>query len=181
MLSVFTAGSGADELSAGTVILIGMPGVGKTTLGATLATSLGCEFIDTDLLIEQAEQQSLQAIVDQRGYLQLREIEERILLALDCEDSVVATGGSAVYSVAAMAHLKRLGTVIYLRASLATLQRRIDNFESRGLARSPGQSLASLFAERGPLYERYADRVLDCESDRVEQSRVKLEALLAAQ
>ncbi len=160
------------------ISLIGMPGVGKSTLGAALAASLALEFVDTDRLIECSEGCSLQDIVDRQGYLQLRDIEARILLGLNCEQAVVATGGSAVYSAPAMAHLRQLGRVVYLQAGLDTLERRIDNFEARGLARSPGQSLAGLYAERTPLYERYADATIDCDAASPDASLAALKALL---
>ena len=162
------------------VVLIGMPGAGKSTLGAALAARRGLAFIDTDALIEQREKQSLQEIVDQRGYLQLREIEERILLSLDCHNAVVATGGSAVYSAKAMAHLAQLGTIVYLQVSLETLQQRIDNYESRGLARSPGQSLADLYAERSPLYARYATTIINCDGETIDALLGMLDPLIDA-
>ena len=162
------------------VVLIGMPGAGKSTLGAALAARRGLSFVDTDALIEQREKQSLQEIVNQRGYLQLREIEERILLSLDCHNDVVAAGGSAVYSAKAMAHLAQLGTIVYLQVSLETLQQRIDNYESRGLARSPGQSLADLYAERSPLYARYATTIINCDGETIDALLGMLDPLIDA-
>jgi shikimate kinase len=111
----------------------------------------------------------LQQIVDEKGYLALRAIEEEILLGLACHDQVIATGGSAVYSDAAMAHLKAGGWVVFLDLPLVALEARVGNFFSRGLARRLDQSFAELFAERSPLYRRYADLTIDCFGLRPEQ------------
>lgn len=142
-----------------------MPGAGKSTVGAELAKLSGRVFIDTDALIETSEKKSLQQIVDADGYLALRAIEEKILLEIHCENAVIATGGSAVYSAAAMAHLKRLGTVIYLKADLNTIESRINNLATRGIALRPDQSFADLFRERTALYEKYADLVIDAAAE----------------
>lgn len=142
------------------LILIGMPGAGKSTVGAELAKISGRVFIDTDALIETSEKKSLQQIVDADGYLALRTVEEKILLGIRCENSVIATGGSAVYSAVAMAHLKQLGTVIYLKADLKTIESRINNMTARGIARRPDQSFSDLFLERSVLYQKYADIVV---------------------
>ncbi len=142
------------------IILVGMPGSGKSTVGVILAklTSLG--FVDTDVLIQTSEGRSLQEIVDAEGYMVLRKIEEGILLHLNCRNHVVATGGSAVYSHKAMERLKGGGLVVFLDVDMTTLESRIDDFESRGLAKRPDQTLADLFEERRPLYLKHADIVL---------------------
>lgn len=145
------------------VVLIGMPGAGKSTVGVLLAKRLAKAFVDTDLLIQQKQSQTLQQIVDREGYQGLRALEETVLCDLPPGgDRVIATGGSAVYSPRAMAHLKRLGTCVYLRCPFAEIRTRITNEGSRGLAKRPGQSLEALFREREPLYERYADLGIDC-------------------
>ena len=144
------------------LVLIGMPGSGKSTVGVILAKQTACGFVDTDLLIQEAERRPLQAIVDTDGYLALRDIEERILLGLRVRHHVVATGGSAVYSDRAMAHLKADGLVIFLDVDLALLEARIHDYSTRGLAKRPDQSLAELFAERVSLYTRYADIAIQC-------------------
>lgn len=143
------------------IVLIGMPGSGKSTVGVILAKMISYGFIDTDLLIQSREGRTLQAIVDTDGHLALRRIEERVICDLDCRRHVIATGGSVVYSPPAMAHLSTGGVVVFLDVDLATLAARIDNFETRGLARRPDQSLADLFAERSALYARYADLTVD--------------------
>jgi len=144
------------------VILIGMPGAGKSTIGVLLAKELGLGFVDTDLLIQLREGRTLQAILDGSDYLNLRRIEEEVLLELDCRGLVVATGGSAVYSDASMRHLKACGVAIYLDVPLEQLRRRIHNYDSRGIARRPEQSFAELFTERSALYRRYADLTHVC-------------------
>lgn len=143
------------------LILIGMPGSGKSTVGVILAKTLTRPYLDTDILIQLTEKRSLQEIVDTDGYMVLREIEEQVLLGVDCENHVIATGGSAAYSQKAMEHLKKNGVVIFLDASLETLKKRIHNYETRGLAKRADQSFADLFQERLELYSRYADIVVD--------------------
>lgn len=144
------------------IVLVGMPGSGKSTVGVVLAKLLARAFIDTDLLIQSSQQRSLQDIVDHDGYLTLRRIEEEILLSIALENHVIATGGSAVYSARAMKHLAATGVVVYLDVDLATLEKRIHNLATRGLARRPGQSLEALFAEREALYRQVADVTVQC-------------------
>ncbi|CAG37228.1 shikimate kinase [Desulfotalea psychrophila] len=139
------------------IILIGMPGSGKSTVGVILAKTLGMEFVDTDILIQSAENRTLQTIVDNEGHIVLREIEERVLLTVDHKKHIVATGGSAAYSEAAMLHLKEDGIIVFLHADLAALCARIHNYETRGIAKRPEQSFDDLFAERLALYKKYAD------------------------
>ncbi len=144
------------------MILIGMPGSGKSTVGVILAKLISFDFIDTDILIQKSKGRPLQKIVDREGPMVLRQIEAGVLLDLKCTRSVISTGGSAVYSEAAMAHLKTLGTIVYLKVDLDVLASRIHDFFTRGLARRPGQSLSDLFAERAPLYAKHADMTIDC-------------------
>jgi shikimate kinase len=144
------------------IILIGMPGAGKSTVGVVLAKTLAKKFIDTDLLIQQAEGRLLQQIIYADGVAAFLAVEERVLLRLDAMNAVIATGGSGVYSPAAMAHLKRLGTIVYLQLSLAEIESRITNMASRGIAIGPGQRLSDLYQERTPLYEKYADLTIAC-------------------
>lgn len=142
------------------IILIGMPGAGKSTVGVLLAKAMSRAFVDTDLVIQSAEGKRLQDIIDAAGLDAFRAIEEAHVLALDLRNAVIATGGSVPYSAKAMAHLKTGGVVVYLEASLEVLEKRIANMDSRGIARAPGQSFDALYAERVPLYERYADVVV---------------------
>ena len=144
------------------IVLIGMPGSGKSTVGIILAKLTSRSFIDTDVLIQTREVRSLQDIVDHDGYLFLREIEEKTLLGLDLRNHVIATGGSAVYSPAAMRHLKSDGVIIFLDVNLETLKVRVADYATRGLAKRPDQNVDDLFAERSALYRKYADRTIDC-------------------
>lgn len=144
------------------VILVGMPGAGKSTLGILLAKALNLDFLDTDVSIQAHEGRSLQDIMDSEGYMKLREIEQTVLLQTDASGKVISTGGSAVYSDAGMQHLKTQGLVIFLDVSLQELRRRIDNFDTRGIARRPDQSFEELFEERCALYNKYADIHFEC-------------------
>jgi shikimate kinase len=148
---------------AANIVLIGMPGAGKSTVGVILAKLASLDFIDTDVLIQSCERRSLQNIIDSQGYLALREIEERILLDLECRGCVIATGGSAVYSRAAMAHLAENGIVVFLDVDLPTLESRALDLGRRGIAKHPDQSFAELFEERHRLYQACADVVIDCQ------------------
>ena len=144
------------------LVLIGMPGSGKSTIGVILAKKTSRDFVDTDLLIQTSQERNLQDIVDHEGYAALRNIEERALLDLYVHNHVIATGGSAVYSNQAMAHLKSGGLVIFLDVDLATLESRIPDFSTRGLAKRPEQSLSELFDERFGLYAKHADITIKC-------------------
>ncbi len=139
------------------IILIGMPGSGKSTVGVILAKRLAMDFLDTDILIQKNAGRTLQEIVDSQGHMALRSLEEQALLNIQCRNHIIATGGSAVYSEPAMRHLREIGATIFLHAELAALQSRVWNYETRGIAKRPGQSLQDLFAERMVLYEKYAD------------------------
>ena len=139
------------------IILIGMPGTGKSTVGVILAKMIAKRYLDTDILLQNIEKRSLQDIVDKEGHMALREVEQRVLLGIQCRNHIVATGGSAAYSESAMLHLKSIGIIVFLHADLPTLNRRIHNYETRGLAKRPDQSFQDLFDERLVLYEKYAD------------------------
>ena len=144
------------------VILIGMPGSGKSTVGIILAKMTARRFVDTDILIQNTEGRSLQEIIDSQGHMALRRIEERVLTGLTCEHHVIATGGSAVYSACAMDHLWHLGLLVFLDVEQAELENRIHNFHTRGLAKADHQTFADLYAERYPLYVQYADLHIVC-------------------
>ncbi|WP_331343863.1 shikimate kinase [Cellvibrio sp. UBA7661] len=151
------------------VILIGMPGAGKSTLGLLLAKSLAKDFVDTDLLIQLEHRKTLQDILNEQGHLALREAEEKVLLTAQYPNHIIATGGSAVYSSAAMQHLKHFGPIIFLDTPLNILEDRIHNMDTRGIARPANQSFADVYAERRPLYLKYADIVIDCHNKSLEQ------------
>lgn len=138
-----------------------MPGSGKSTVGIVLAKKTARNFVDTDVLIQTRENRGLQEIVDTEGYLELRRIEEQVLIELAVTDHVVATGGSAVYSARAMEHLATIGKVVFLDVSLQALRARVRDFDSRGLARPQGQTVDELFEERLPLYREWAHVTVD--------------------
>jgi len=139
------------------LVLIGMPGAGKSTLGVVLAKRLGLGFVDTDLLIQMRSGRLLQEVIDADGLAVFRALEEQTLLEFDICNAVIATGGSAVYSEAAMRHLAEIGTIVFLDVPLAELEQRLKDMKSRGLVIDPGATLADLLAERLPLYRRWAD------------------------
>lgn len=139
------------------IILIGMPGAGKSTVGIILAKMTARAFIDTDILIQLSTGRPLQEIVDTEGPLALRRIEEEVILTLAGQRQVIATGGSAAYSAAAMDHLRLNGTIVFLDLDLATLLSRMHNIHNRGIAKRPEQSMEELFEERLVLYRKYAD------------------------
>jgi shikimate kinase len=143
--------------SVNNIVLTGMPGSGKSTVGVLLAKRLGLGFVDTDLLIQQKAGRTLQEIVDADGYQALRIIEEAVLLELAVERQVISTGGSAVYSQRAMAHLKQGGVVVFLNIPLDEMVQRIGDHSLRGISRRPDQSLEGLFDERFRLYQRHCD------------------------
>jgi shikimate kinase len=144
------------------IVLVGMPGAGKSTIGVLLAKQLSKRFVDTDLVLQHRQKMPLQDILDRHGYLRLREVEEQAICSLRVRNTVIATGGSAVYSAKAMEHLKRYGTIIYLKLGVRELRTRISDFSTRGIAKPPGQNFASLFRERTRLYRHYADATVDC-------------------
>ncbi|MHC4105883.1 MAG: shikimate kinase [Planctomycetota bacterium] len=144
------------------LVLIGMPGAGKSTVGVILAKQTSRDFVDTDVLIQVSQERTLQDIIDANGYAALRKIEEEILLGLSVRDHVIATGGSAAYSDQAMTHLRSEGVVIFLDVDLTTLESRVSDFSTRGLAKRPEQSFAELFDERLSLYNKYADVKIKC-------------------
>jgi shikimate kinase len=139
------------------IVLIGMPGVGKSTVGVLAAKRLGLGFVDTDIHIQQQEGCSLQSLIAAHGAAAFCRIEERHILSLALERHVIAPGGSVVYRPAAMAHLKAGGLAIHLDITVARLQRRLEDVDARGVVIAPGQTIAGLYAERRPLYLAYAD------------------------
>jgi len=148
--------------SRSNLILIGMPGAGKSTVGAMLAKQTARDLVDTDALIQTSQKRTLQDVVDTDGYAVLRKIEEEVLLGLSVQNCVIATGGSAVYSDRAMTHLRSDGLVVFLDMDLQELGSRIHDFHTRGLAKRPDQDLADLFRERFALYTKYADITIKC-------------------
>lgn len=143
------------------IVLIGMPGVGKSTIGVILAKIIGYHFLDSDLVIQDRENKRLHEIIAQEGTDGFLKIENDVNASLDVERTIIATGGSAVYGKEAMEHLKEIGEVVYLKADYATIKKRLGNLEKRGVALKEGQTLKDLYDERCVLYEKYADVVVD--------------------
>ena len=144
------------------IVLIGMPAVGKSTVGVVVAKRLGYEFVDTDLLIQKQEKRLLKEIIAQEGNDGFLAIENQVNRDLDVENAVIAPGGSVVYCEEAMEHYKKTGTVVYLMVSYETIDRRIQNAKSRGVVLKEGQTLKDLYEERVCLFEKYADYTI-CE------------------
>ena len=144
------------------IVLIGMPGVGKSTVGVILAKVLGYKFLDADLVIQEQEGKLLREIIEEVGTEGFIEVENRVNASLMCNKTIIATGGSVIYGKEAMEHLKEIGTVVYLEVSFPTLEKRLSDIKGRGVVLKEGQTLYDLYKERTPLYEKYADvRVLE--------------------
>ncbi|ABN58178.1 MULTISPECIES: shikimate kinase [Methanoculleus] len=150
------------------IILIGMPGAGKSTVGVVLAKTLGMQFIDTDILIQERAGKMLQEILDTDGPDAFKRIEEETILSLHPRNAVIATGGSVVCSPDAMAHLKSGGLAVYLKISYEEMEKRLKNITTRGILLLPGQSLRGMYDERVPLYEKYADLTVACSGEDLE-------------
>ena len=159
--SPFSYGTQKGAMNNKNVILIGMPGVGKTTIGKRLATMSGLGFIDTDRIIEKEAGARIATLLSTHGSSGFMQIEERICVSLDAEYSVIATGGSVVYGEAAMEHLHSLGTIVYLQLGLGALSSRLGDLSARGVVLPEGKTLEALYAERVPLYQKWADIVID--------------------
>ncbi len=144
-------------MKKGNVILIGMPASGKSTVGVILAKVLGMNFIDTDIVIQHREGTKLSMIIDKKGIDAFMKCEEEAILATEVSNTVISTGGSAVYSEAAMEHLKKDAVVVYLKVGLRELKRRLGNFKERGIVIKPGETLEGMYKARSVLYEKYAD------------------------
>ena len=144
------------------IVLIGMPGAGKSTMGVILAKTLGRNFIDTDIVAQETTGRLLQEIIDEEGTGAFLETEEKTILSLHGHNAVIATGGSVVFSEKAMEHLKKDGVVIYLDISFEEMVRRLNNITTRGIVLAAGQSLREMYDQRVPLYEKYADITIDC-------------------
>ena len=151
------------------IILIGMPGCGKSTVGVVLAKAANMDFIDSDLVIQRRMGCKLSALIDAHGDEGFRAIENRINAELEAESSVIATGGSVIYGEDAMRHLKEIGTVVYLKLSCEAIADRLGDLHARGVTIQPGWTLRDLYNERCPMYEKWADVVVDCEQLRLRE------------
>lgn len=151
------------------IVLIGMPGVGKSTIGVILAKVLGYEFIDSDLLIQAQEKCLLKDIIEEKGLEGFIKIENQVNSEIETSKTVIATGGSVIYGKEAMEHLDKIGTIVYISLSLDKLQNRLGNMKQRGVVLKDGQTLKSLYEERCPLYEEYADIIINSDGKSVEE------------
>ena len=151
------------------IVIIGMPGAGKSTMGVILAKTLGRNFIDTDIVAQETTGRLLQEIIDEEGTGAFLKTEEKTILSLHCHHAVIATGGSVVFSGKAMKHLKKDGVVIYLKISFGEMVRRVSNITTRGIVLAAGQSLREMYDQRVPLYEKYADITIDCSDNDFEK------------
>lgn len=156
------------------VVLIGMPGAGKSTIGVVLAKNLGMSFMDSDLVIQEQEEKKLHELIEEHGLDGFLEIEGRVNASLNPKSAVIATGGSVVYCEKAMEHLDSIATICYLRLSYESIEERLGDLEERGVVLREGQTLRSLYDERVPLYEKYANLVIDCENKNIREIVMEL-------
>lgn len=162
------------------IVLIGMPGCGKSTVGALLATALHMNFVDTDLVLQQQQGKKLQEMIDAIGNDAFLKLEEDCICGLDVSHTVIATGGSVVYGRKAMRHLHENGLVVYIRLPYEEIERRLSNLATRGVTLKKGQTLRGLYDERIPLYEAEADYTFNAEKGDIETTVLDLAARLSA-
>ncbi|MFW5800547.1 MAG: shikimate kinase [Spirochaeta sp.] len=157
-----------NSSNRGNLVLIGMPGAGKSTIGVLTAKALGMDFVDTDVIIQQAANRLLPEIIAEEGIEAFLDIEGDIIASLELENTVAATGGSAVLRPDALKEIGRNGKIVYLSVPLYEVERRVTNIADRGIAMSPDQSLREVFDERDPLYQSAADILVDCTNKDIE-------------
>lgn len=160
----------SDSVNKSNVVLIGMPGCGKSTCGVLAAKALLKNFFDTDLLVQNFENKRLQDIINENGIDYFLQAEEDAILSLNLHGTVIATGGSVVYSKKAMEHLRSLGRVIYLHLSYDAMDNRIHNITTRGVVLKNGNDLVDMYNERLPLYKKYCDDVIYCDNNTIDQT-----------
>lgn len=161
------------------IILIGMPGVGKSSAGVVLAKVMGYKFADSDLIIQEKTGMLLKDIISEKGIDGFIRVENDINKTLDMENTVIATGGSAIYGEEAMEHLKTIGTIVYLKASYEDINSRLGDLKGRGVVLKEGQSLKSLYEERTPLYEKYADIIIEEKGQSIRETVLMIEEKLS--
>lgn len=160
------------------IVLIGMPGVGKSTIGVILAKILGYQFVDADLVIQEQYGKLLKEIIAERGVDGFVQVENDVNKSLNPHKAVIATGGSVVYGKEAMEHLKEIATVVYLKLKYPELKKRLGNLKKRGVVLRDGQTLKDIYDERIPLYEKYADIIVDEQNCNIEDTVQKLVEIL---
>lgn len=159
------------------IVLIGMPGAGKSTVGVLLAKAMNYEFLDTDILIQKENGIKLFEIINEKGLDEFLRIENDVLARIDADKTVIATGGSAIFGQEAMEHLREIGHIVYIRLSCEEIIRRVNNIKTRGIAMKKGKTMEDVYKERVPLYEKYADIIVDGENTTIEEA---VERILAA-
>ena len=161
-------------MSKDNIVLIGMPGCGKSTVGVVLAKTLNMEFVDSDIVIQRSRNKRLSQLMDELGTEGFRQLENDINAGLDVHHCVIATGGSVIYGQGAMEHLRQIGTIVYLRLPYPAIEERLGDLHARGVTMKPGQTLLDLYNERCPEYERWADVTLQCEGLRLREVVARL-------
>ena len=160
------------------VILIGMPGAGKSTIGVVLAKKIGFHFVDSDLVIQRCEGRLLHEIIRQEGIEGFLTIENKVNGSMWEKHAVIATGGSAVYGAEAMNHFSEIGTVVYLKLPYEEIEERLGDLDERGVVLKPGQTLKTLYEERIELYEKYADQIIDCLNKSIREIVVEISQII---
>lgn len=160
------------------IIFIGMPAVGKSTVGVVVAKRLGFDFIDTDLLIQKQENRLLREIIAEEGIDGFLAIENKVNREVEVQNAVISPGGSVVYCEEAMEHFKKIGTIIYLKSSFETIQERLGNPKKRGVTLREGQTLKELYEERCVLFEKYADITITEDGLNLEETIDKVQNVL---
>ena len=160
------------------IILIGMPGAGKSTVGVLLAKALGYDFIDTDLIIQGRLNNRLYKIIEENGIDYFLQAENKIVSEVSADHTVIATGGSVVFGKEAMEHLRQMGKVVYIKLGCDEIKRRVNNITTRGIVMKKDETIEDIYSERAPLYERYADIMVDVENTTIEEAVEKILSLL---
>lgn len=156
------------------IILIGMPGAGKSTVGVLLAKAINYEFLDTDIVIQKENGKKLYEIINEKGLEEFLKIENETLSRVEASNTVIATGGSAIFGQEAMEHLREIGHIVYIKLSCEEIIRRVNNIKTRGIAMKKGKTMEDVYRERVPLYEKYADIIVDGENTTIEEAVEKI-------
>ena len=167
-----------DDIKYRNIVLTGMPGAGKSTMGVLLAKYMGYEFMDADLQIQKSENRLLREIISDCGIDGFIKIEEKVNASINVKKTVIATGGSVIYGAKAMEHYKESGVIVYLKLSYNTIKRRLGNLKQRGDVLRQGQTLRDIYNDRTPFYEKYADIIVECDGYGISQLAMYLETKL---